>query len=308
VSKLVRLAVYFILCFIALFLVSAGIRFLAIRLEWSRLLTFQPEALQSEMVLAVRWALSFTLYFSIILGLCFISKERVFALPAIVIVVVLAVGGAYCVNIVLGSLENKISEKIPTRPIGGPGLILSNPARPNSTAIVLLDGPANPGGARVVAIPDRPMVYQETFPGKDTPVTIMSQTPFGEESPWFFKNIAIDLKISADNLRQRYTEGQALFLIYTGALAILLSSLFFIMNLSAWPLANFFLCCLAFRGVLYMENMLNSKEIQEPLGAALQNYLPISVVIPLLFCVIGLLAYLYSFLIYLAKRKSGYEI
>jgi hypothetical protein len=173
---------------------------------------------------------------------------------------------------------------------------------------VLLDGPSNPGGARVVAFPDRRMLYQETFPGRDTPVTILSLTPFGEESPWFFKSIAIDLKISAENLWRRYSEGQMSFLVYTGALAVLLSSLFFIMNFSAWPLANFFLCCLAFRGVLYMENLLNSPEMQVFLGSLLQNYLPVSAVLPLLFCIIGLLAYLYSFLIYIAKRKSVNEI
>jgi hypothetical protein len=308
VSKLARLVVYFILCFIGFFLVSAGIRFLALRLEWTRLLTLQPEALKSELATAVRWALSFSLYCSIILGLCFISREKVFALLAIVFIVVLAIGCAYGVSLGLGIMESMIAEKIPTRPIGGPGLILANPIRPTGTAIVLLDGPSNPGGARVVAIPDRQMLYQETFPGKDIPVAIMSLTPFGDESPWFFKSLAIDLKISAENMRRRHSEGQLSFLVYTGALAVLLTSFLFIMNLSAWPLANFFLCCLAFRGVLYMENLLNSPEIQVYLGSLLQNYLPLSAVIPLLFCIVGLLAYLYSFLIYLAKRKSVHEI
>jgi hypothetical protein len=306
--KLVRLAVHFILCFIGLFLVSAGIRFLAIRLEWTRLLTLQPEALQNELVAAFQWALSFSLYFSIILGLCFINRDRIFALPAIVCIIVLAVGLTYSVSLGLGSMGGMIIEKIPGKPIGGPGLILSNPTRPNGTAIVLLEGPSAPGGGRVVAIPDRPMVFQENFPGKDIPVSILSMTPFGEESPWVFRSLAIDLKISADNLKQHYNEGLIPFLIYTGALAVLLSSFLFIMNFSAWPLANFFLCCLAFRGVLYMENLLNSPDMQIFFDSLLKNFLPISAVIPMLFCVVGLLAYLYTFLIYLAKRKSVNEI
>jgi len=97
------------------------------------------------------------------------------------------------------------------------------------------------------------------------------------------------------------------FLIYTGALAVLLISFLFIMNLSAWPLANFFLCCFAFRGVLSLERLLNSTDIQNYFNSLLHNYLPISVVVPMIFCVAGLLIYLYSFLVYLARRKSGYE-
>jgi len=80
------------------------------------------------------------------------------------------------------------------------------------------------------------------------------------------------------------------------------------MNLSAWPLANFFLCCLAFRGVLSLETLLNSPDVQNSFNSLLQNYLPLSAVVPMIFCIAGLLIYLYSFLVYLARRKSGYGI
>ena len=306
VSKLVRLAVHFILCFIILFLVSAGVRFLAIRLEWARLLTLQPEALQNEVAAAVRWALSFSLYCSIILGLCFISRERVFALFAILCIALLALGFAYGVSYGLENLGSMVIGKKMTLPIGGPGLILANPLRPTGTAIVLLDGPSNPGGARIVASPDRQMVYHETFPGKDVFPSI-PLAPIGEESPWFFKSIAIDFRLSAENMQHRYNEGLFPFLVYTGALVVLLISFLFIMNLSAWPLANFFLCCLAFRGVLSLETLLNSPDIQNYFNSLLKNYLPLSAVVPMIFCVVGLLIYLYTFLVYLARRKRGYE-
>jgi hypothetical protein len=308
VSKLVRLAVYFFLCFIGLFLVSAGIRFLAIRLEWTRLLTLQPEALQSELVVAVRWALSFALYCSIILGLCFISREQVFTLSAILCMALLAVGFAYGVSLGLENLESMAAEKIPAKPIGGPGLILANPMRPTGTAVVLLDGPSNPGGARVVVAPDRAMLYHETFPGKALSPSVMSLAPIGEESPWIFKSIAIDLRLSAENMRQRYSEGLLSFLVYTGALVVLLISFLFIMDFSAWPLANFFLCCLVFRAVLFLENLLNSPSMQDFFDSLLKNYMPLSAVVPLLFCIVASLIYLYTFLVYLTKRKSGNEI
>jgi hypothetical protein len=79
------------------------------------------------------------------------------------------------------------------------------------------------------------------------------------------------------------------------------------MDLSAWPLANFFLCCLAFRGVLALETLFNSTDIQSFFNSYLQNYLPISAVVPMIFCVAGVLIYLYLFLVYLAKRKGGNE-
>jgi len=308
VSKLVRLAVHFILCFIGVFLVSAGIRFLAIRLDWTRLLTMHPEALQSEVAAAVQWAILFSLYCSIILGLCFISRERVLTLLAIPCMAVLAVGLAYGVSLGLDNLESMVIRKKTTPPIGGPGLILANPIRPTGTAVVLLDGPSRPGGARIVINFDRPMLYQENFPGKDAFPSSIPLTPIGEESPWVFKSVAIDLRLSAENMWRLYNKGLMSFLVYTGALVVLLTSFLFIMHLSAWPLANFFLCCLAFRGVLSLETLLNSSDVQSFFNSWLQNYLPISAVVPMIFCVVGLLLYLYSFLVYLAKRKSGNEI
>jgi hypothetical protein len=306
VIKLVKLAVHFILCFIGLFLIAAGIRFLAFRLEWTRLLTLQPEALQSELTAALQWALPFGLYCSIILGLCFTSHEKVFAPMAILIIAVLSVGLTYSVSSGLETVENMISGKIAARPIGGPGLILANPMRPASIAVVLLDGPSRPGGARVVIYPDKDrMIYQESFPGKDTGIPL---APIGEESPWVFKSVAIDLKLSADNLLRLYNKGLMPFLVYTGALGVLLTSCIFIMKFSVWPLANFFLCCLAFRGVLSLERLLNSSDVQIFFNSYLRNYLPLSAVVPLIFFVAGLLIYLYSFLVFVARRKRGYEI
>jgi hypothetical protein len=283
---------------------------LAIRLEWTRLLTTQPETLQKELAVAGRWALSFGLYCSIIFGLCFTSRERVFALPAVICIAVLAVGLAYGVSFgleSLGSMDGMVLENKTAYPVGGPGLILSNPMRPTGTAVVLLDGPSKPGGARIVVMPDRPMIYHETFPGKDA-LTSVPLAPIGEESLWFFNSIAIDLRLGAENLQRRYNEGLFSFLVYTGTLVILLISFLFIMNFSAWPLANFILCCLAFRGVLSLEILLNSPDIQNYLNSLLRNYLPLSAVVPMIFCVAGLLLYLYSFLVYLARRKSGNEI
>ena len=94
------------------------------------------------------------------------------------------------------------------------------------------------------------------------------------------------------------------FLIYAGALILLLGSLGCVLNMSAWPLANLFLGCLAFRGILALEILLNSPEMQELFESFLENRLPLSLTVPLIFCAAGVLVYLYSILVYLAKRRG----
>jgi hypothetical protein len=44
--------------------------------------------------------------------------------------------------------------------------------------------------------------------------------------------------------------------------------------------------------------------MQETFDSFLQNRLPLPMVVPLIFCAVGLLAYLYSFLVFLARRQS----
>jgi hypothetical protein len=274
-----------------------------LRLEWVRLLTGQQEAMLAELTTAARWALSFALYGGIILGLCYAAREKIFAPAAVFCITLLAICFVYGVSFVLESQEKIPSTKTAMQPLGGPGLILSNPSLAGGTAIILLQGPSEAGAARLVATPGRPMVYQAEFGGG---ASSFARLQFGAESPWIFKSLAIDLRLSAENLKQRYNESLLSFLLYSGALIILLSSFWFIMNFSAWPLANLFLCCLAFRGVLALEILFNSTEMQETLGSFLQNRLPLSLAVPLIFFGIGLLAHLYSFLMYIAKRKSDY--
>jgi hypothetical protein len=96
--------------------------------------------------------------------------------------------------------------------------------------------------------------------------------------------------------------------MYAGALIFLLVSLGFILKLSNWPLANLFLGCLAFRGVLAAETFLNSPEIQDLFAEFLENRLPLSYTVPLIFCVFGVMINLYTFLVFLARRRADEEI
>ena len=304
-GKIARLVVFFSLCFVALLLVSGGIRFLAVRLDWIKSLSSQPMSPLTELVAAARWALSLGLYGSVLLSLGFASREKVFAPLALVLVGVLALAFTWGTSQALEGLANVPAARTFAQPLGGPGLILVGSDRPSSTAVVLLRGPIDPGGARVVAIPGRPMQYQGEFAGRDPSVTALPPAPFRDETPWFLKSLAIDLRLNAEHLRRLMGEGLIPFLTYAGALVFLLCSLSFIFRISVWPLANLFVACLAFRGILALETFFNSPEMQEAFGSYLENsVLPFSSAVAPIFCGVGIIACLYSFLAYLAGKQG----
>jgi hypothetical protein len=305
VKSLAKLALFFSLGFAVLFLISTGLRFLAIRVEWVRTLSLERETLLVELITAARWALTLTLYSGILFGLNYAARNRVFAPVSILCIIALTMGFVYGIGQALESWENVPPARTPTQSLGGPGVILSNNATSQGTALVLLQGSAQPGGARVVATPGRPLLYQAEFAGRDQALTSLPPAPFSDDNPWFIKSLSIDLRLSAGNLQRRLNEGLIPFMIYAGALIFFLCSCMFIHKISVWPLANLFLGCLAFRGVLALEIFFNSPEMQEVFDSFLQRRLPVSLAVPLIFAAVGLLVYLYSFLVFLTRRQSN---
>jgi hypothetical protein len=304
VKKLPRLILVFSLSFAVLFLVAAGMRFLAIRLEWLCALPRQQEAVLTELIAACRWALTFSVYGAMLAGLHCVVKEKVFAPAGLLCIAVLSAALVTGIGTLAKHWEKILPERTALQSAGGPGLILSNSPGLSGTAIVLLKGPAEADKARVVAVPGKPMVYQAELAGRDT--ARLPPVPFGDDSPWFLKSLAIDIRLNAENFQQRMNEGFAPFLLYVGALIFLLSSSLFIIKFSAWPLANLFLGCLAFRGVLALETFLNSPEMQIVIDSFLQSSLPVTLAAPLIFCGIGLLAHMYTFLMFLTKKQVRY--
>ena len=300
------MVLFFTIAFAVLFLAMTGMRFMALRLEWVRSLSGQ-----TDFIVAARWALSLALYGGILLGLIYAVVERLFAPAAIVCIILLSVGFTAGIGQWLENLSNVPAGTPADRPqtLGGPGLILSNPVspmRPNGIAIVLLQGPGEPARARVVADPGSPMLFQPEFAGLDHSLVNLPPAPFNSDTPWFLQNLAIDLRLSAENLQNRLGEGMAPFLLYLGSLVFLLSSLMFILKLGTWPLANFFLGLLAFRGVLALETLFITYQIQEVFAPFLQGRLSVSFVAPVIFLIAGLFAHLYSLLAHLARRQASH--
>jgi hypothetical protein len=191
-----------------------------------------------------------------------------------------------------------------SRPLGGSGLLLTQ----GDTTIVLLRGPAESRGPRVVSMPGRPLIYQEQPLGPNNTVLSLPPVPFRDEAPWFLRSLAIDFSLTGRQFEARLGDGLVSFLMYAGALVFLLVSLGFILKLSNWPLANLFLGCLAFRGVLAAETFLNSPEIQDLFAAFLGNRIPLAYTVPLIFCAFGVLVNLYTFLVFLARRRTDEEV
>jgi hypothetical protein len=307
VKSLARLALFFSLGFAVLFFASTGLRFLAIRVEWVRTLSLGRETLLAELIAAAHWALTFTLYGGILLGLNYAARNKVFSPASTLCIILLTMGFVYGISLGLDNWENVPPAKTPTQPLGGPGVILSNTAGSSGTVLVLLQGSIQPGGARVVATPGRPLIYQTEFVGRDQALVSLPPAQFSNDTPWFLKSLSIDLRLSTQNLQRRLNQGMSSFLIYAGALIFFLCSCMFIQKLSVWPLANLFLGCLAFRGILSLELFFNSPEMQDVFDSFLQSRLPISLVVPIIFTGFGLLIFLYSFLVFVAKRQSNNE-
>jgi len=306
VRKLFKLALFFILSFAILFLVSTGLRFLTLRVGWIRALSQEQGSILADLAIAAQWALSFSLYGGILAGLSYAIRREVFAPLALICVALLTLASVWGIDLLVESMGNRPSAKTREPPLGKPGLILSNTILPSGTVIVLLEGPAKPSGSRVVATPGKPMLYQPEFAGRNIAVASLPPAPFIDNCPWFLKSLSIDLRLKAELLRRHLNEGLLPFLIQTGPLVFLLCSLMFFLKMSAWPLMNLFLGCLAFRGVLALEMFFNTPETREIFNSYLQNRLPLSLVAPIIFCGVGLLICLYSFLVYLVKGRNRY--
>jgi hypothetical protein len=315
VKNLARLALFFSLFFTAIFLFSAGLRFLHIRIEEIRLLPFQPRLILPDGLSAARWALPVAVYVSLLCGLSYAARlnagllsRRRRSLPAPLAMLSLFILGMALsggISLALERLETMVPAPAVSKPLGRPGLLLTQ----GDTSIVLLRGPDESRGPRVVAIPGQPLLYQEQPLGPNNTVLSLPPVPFRNENPWFLRSLAIDFSLTGRQLETRLGEGLLPFFVYAGALIFLLVSLGFIQKFSNWPLANVFLGALCCRGILALETFLNSPEIQALLAEFLGNRfpLPLSWTVPLIFLSFGMLINLYTFLVYLAKRRSDEE-
>jgi hypothetical protein len=300
VKNIARLALFFSCSFIIIFVLSTLTRYLHIRIEAARLLPLQSETALPQLIAAARWAVPFTLYFTVLFALSFSARNRIAAPVSIFFLVVLAGGFTIAVSTGMERGGFLPAARDMGKPLGGPGLILSQ----QDTVMVLVKGPAETLGPRVVSIPGRPLIYQEEPVGPNNTVLALPPIPFRNDVPWFLRNAAIDFSLAGERFRNLFEQGIVPFLVYFLPLVLLLTSLFFIFRVSSWPLANLFLGFLVFRGILAAETFVNSPEIQGMFGFFLGTRIPLPLVVPLLFAAAAVLVNLYSFLVFLARKRG----
>jgi len=300
VKNFAKLAVFFSLTFIIIFLATAGIRFLSLRVDWAKSLPPKPETSLTLLIAAAHWALSLALFSAVLLALSYAARRNCFAPFSMLIILALSL--VFCFGF-LFALENWKS--VPPAqsigiPLGGRGLILSNSLNRNETAVVLLNGTKEPLGPRVTAIPGESLLFHETAAASfDLP-----PVPFADVTPWFLKSLYIDIRLNAEMFQRKFVEGLMPFLIYAGSLIFLLCSLGFAVKFSVWPLANLFLGVLVFRGVLALETFFYSPEMQEIFDSFFKNLMPVETAIPLIFVGFGVMVHFYSFLVFIIQRRD----
>jgi hypothetical protein len=295
VKNFAKLVLLFSISFLVIFLISTVFRFLALRVDWAKNLPAKPETTITLMIAAAHWALSLALFASILFALSYTVRRNYSGFMSVIILMILSFAFLFGFSAILNNWKAVPPSQTSSIPLGEKGLILAR----NNTSIILLNGTAEPLGPRVISIPGQPLTYHP-YAGSDSS---LPPVPFGDDTPWFLKSLAIDLKLNADMLQKHYAEGIGTFLIYAGSLIFFLCSFGCAIKFSAWPLANFFIGILAFRGILAMRIFLNSPDIQEIMGSFLKEALPASLAVPLISLVLGTLLHLYSILIYLSKRR-----
>ena len=283
-------------------------RLLGLWIDSVRLIStvFEP----SELLLnAVMMALPAALFFSILLTLSYTVRRKIPAFFSIFFIVLfsgvftfgffMAIERIQTLDLSFGA-SNRLSENLRSKK----GLIISR----QDMAVVLLseDNTANRNSLglsdfpRVVSFPERSLIYQEAALGPNTSIPPL---PFADRTPWLVRSILIDFTITAREFHARYSKGLISLGIYGLSLIFLLASLRFILDLCSWPLANIFLGAVVFRLVLSLGVFLNTPEALVFVNTFLQNRIPNPLIAPAVFCVLGSLILVYTFLIFIARSK-----
>jgi len=304
VKNFAKLALLFSISFLIIFFASAGFRFLALRVEWAKNFPVKPETALSLLISAAHWALSLSLFAVILFSLCYAGRKSYSAVMTVFTVMGLSFFFCTCISIALNNWNSVPPAQSTGVILGNRGLILSNSLNRNETSVVLLNGTSDPFGPRVIAIPGQPLIFHEASGGAfDLP-----PIPFGDDTPWFLRSLAIDLRLNAGMLHNKFNDGFIGFSLYACSLIFLLCSLGYAIKFSVWPFANLCLGVLAFRGILTLEVFLSSPEMQDILDSFLRGIIPAAFIIPLVYLLLGSLLHLYSGLVSITRRRDDDDL
>jgi hypothetical protein len=302
-KNLARMTLFFSFCFILTLALAAASAYLKLWIGAARLIPAQPLEGAGLLISLGRRSLPIALYSSLLLSLSYTLRREIpkyMAMSFLFILAYLSTAG-----LSLGFHRLKPAERTSPSPVietlGKPGLILSQ----GDAVTVFLGEPADPQGARVISLPDRPLIYQESSPGPVNPPRRLPQAPFKNEDPSIIFSLLIDFSLATEQFELRMGQSLLSFSLYLGSLCILLVSLRFIFEISAWPLANLFIGALLFRGALALEVFLDSEEIQSGIGYFAGKLMPPQLISPSVFCILAIVLLLYTALIARIRNRRS---
>jgi len=313
-KNLARLIIVYSLCFVISCLLSMLFRFVGFWIDSIRLIS--PGFEQGELLIdSARMALPMTLFLTILLSLSYSIRRKIPAFFSILLVIILS--GAFTLGFFMAiekiqtlalffETSNEASNKFSENPRSKEGLIVS---RQDMSVILLSKGDASNRNSlglsdfpRVVSFPERPLIYQETALGPNNSIPAL---PFADRTPWLVRSILMDFTITAREFHTRYQKGLIFLGIYALSLIFILASLRFILDLCSWHLANLFMGALVFRLVLSLEIFLNAPETLVLLNIFLNNRFPDFLIAPAIFCILGSLILVYTYLAFIVRRKRA---
>ena len=295
-KNLARLVLFFSNAFILSLLLILGIRFLFGWIEAARAIPAQSVEPAAMLVAGAKASLSTAIYCAVLLSLSYTVRRVIPAAFSIFLVFLLTLVFSFALSLLLNRLEAMESTATAVhRTLGEPGLRLQSA----DVTIVIMGDPADTASPRVIAMPDRPLIFQETpLPSQRIP-----PIPFYGGNSWFMTSLGPDFGIASEQLFARLQSGFFFFCIYLFSLALLLSSCRFVFELSAWPLANLFFGILVFRGILSFEVFLDSGETQDLIGFFVGRLIPSGFISPTIYTGIALLVIIYTLLVNAARGR-----
>jgi hypothetical protein len=193
------------------------------------------------------------------------------------------------------------------RPLPGVEAVVSDAGlilRQNNDSMILLTAGAKSRGPRVVAFPDKNIIYEEKPIGPDGEPLLLPSLSLKPKPIWLVQSIRMDLRLCAEEMRTRLNSGLLPFTVYLAALILLLVSVRFVFMLSHWPLANIFLGLLVYRGIFALAGFLSTPETLAVFRKAVNTVLPTWLFTPVVFCALSVVLIIYTLLAYIVSRPG----
>ena len=293
-----RLIVFFSIFFLFVLCTSASAALVRRWVAASTALPVLSFALVPETYSAVQGSLPFTFFVSVLFGLSYSARRKIFAPMAMI--TLCALSTLFVVGAVQGF--GALASAAGTKSIKPSALAEKGQIRSYGTGKAVLVGDADTDQPRwVIAEPDRPLSLKQLGPDA---AGILSEDPFESNVPASLRGLMADFSREAAAFNALASEDPLRLAAYIAALAFLLTSLRFVLHATRWPLANLLVGALAFRWILSFDLFVGSPETTSFIARLSGGALPDGFAGSLVLAATALVLSLYGFLNFLAQDRS----